>query len=126
MFEYHRFWIQFHYSRYEYVIAPSNTTNSSKPNHLDLLVDKLGLKHSGINLVSNAPIKQALCNSKDRRKIRDHIALEKLPQKRTTKILIIDDIVTTGNTLEAIADQIKPFVDHIEALCLAGTLTNHK
>ncbi|UPU40294.1 phosphoribosyltransferase [Erysipelothrix sp. Poltava] len=38
----------------------------------------------------------------------------------------MDDIVTTGNTLEAIADQIKPFANHIEALCLAGTLTKLK
>ncbi|MDE8118363.1 phosphoribosyltransferase family protein [Erysipelothrix rhusiopathiae] len=76
--------------------------------------------------MNNAPIKQAHCNSKERRRIRNYITLEKTPLKKTTKILIIDDIVTTGNTLEAIANQIKPFANHIEALCLAGTLTKLK
>ncbi len=128
LFEYHRLWIRLHYVGYHYVIAPShqNTTKSSKKNHLENLVENIGLKCSGINLINTAPIKQAQCNAQQRCLIRNHIQLEKVLHTKTKKILIIDDIVTTGNTLETIAGQLSPYVNQIEALCLAGTLPNHK
>ncbi|WP_244264590.1 ComF family protein [Erysipelothrix tonsillarum] len=128
LFTYHRYWIRYYYRKFMFVVSPSHacTTNSSKENHLDFLLRNIGLKRSAIEFDNWAPQKQANLSAADRSRIREHIKIRNIPANVYDRILIIDDIVTTGNTLEAIANQLRPYANHVEALCLAGSRPNLK
>lgn len=65
-----------------------------------------------INLKSNdlikkvTPYKQADHNKRDRTKIKEHLIIENVDLIRNKKILIVDDVMTTGSTLKAMVDLI--------------------
>ena len=90
------------YKGYVLVPAPSSKDEDTDRefNHVVEIFRFLNLPY--YHLVNkNSKFKQAENTAKNRKTIIDHFTVESLEQIRDKKVLIVDDVMTTGSTLKA-------------------------
>ena len=115
--------IKIRYKGYKIIPAPSYIKDDEYRgfNHVIEAFKNLGLEILPI-IEKTAHHKQAENNSKKRKEIKKYLALKNEISLENQKILIVDDIYTTGATMKAmikLAEKLKPKV--IKVLVLAKT-----
>lgn len=117
---FHPYWS--YYFRQHLVVLVPSTKDSRKRrrfDHIELLAIESGFKnihrvfeHKGIQ-------QQALKKTKERVGVRKEIVLTNKKIIRNKKILILDDIITSGNTVIACVELLKPYAKSIDVLTIA-------
>lgn len=100
------------YKGYSIVLAPSNKEDEIKRgfNHLEEIFKVLQLPI--IKCVKkNKKWKQSDKKKEEREKIQDIIKIDKTLLKGVKKVLVVDDILTTGSTIKAIVSQLPTNID---------------
>ena len=115
--------IKLRYKSYKIIPAPSYIKNDEYRgfNHVIEAFKNLGLEILPI-IEKTAHHKQAENNSKKRKEIKKYLALKNEISLEKQKVLIVDDIYTTGATMKAmikLVEKLKPKV--IKVLVLAKT-----
>ena len=112
-------YLKFHLKYWGYVIvlAPSSQENRSYRPNKELVKD-LKLEVIDDVFVKLKSYKQSEMSLKQRADVKDVIALKNVHQIRNKKVLIFDDICTTGNTLKACHDLISCEVSQIRLFTL--------
>ena len=100
--------LSIYYKGYIVVPAPSYHIDDDNRgfNHVEEIYKSFNLKI--IDCVKKiSPHKQAGLKKKQRLEIEHHLIIENPEQLRGEKVLIVDDVMTTGSTLKAMIDLIK-------------------
>ena len=106
--EYYANYLNFKFNGYYIVPAPS-TENSDKErgfNHVEEMFNCLNLKKCDC-LVKTEHYNQSEQSYKDRKKIKNYIRLKENTNLKNKKLLLVDDICTTGSSLRAAIELIK-------------------
>lgn len=107
---------------YRKTIAPSTNTSDLERgfNHVEEICKSSGIRVEKL-FIKTSEWKQSDKNFKERSLVKKHISITK--QKLAKRYLIIDDIVTSGNTLIACADLLKSRgVKRVVLLAMANNL----
>jgi len=106
------------YRNYQIVLAPSskNKENIRGFNHLKLMFDSYGIDTLDLfEKMNNVNQKDLVFD--DRKKILDNIKLKK--ENKLKKVLVVDDVVTSGYTMLAISKLLAEKCDEIKYFTLA-------
>ena len=115
--------IKFRYKGYKIIPAPSYFKDDEKRgfNHVVEVFKNLGLEILPI-VVKTARHKQAENNSKNRKDVRKFLALKSHVSLEKEKVLIVDDIYTTGATMKSVINLVEKLnPKEIRVLVLAKT-----
>lgn len=110
-------YIKYKYYGYKIIFIPSSSIKLQKRgfNHLKLIFDEVKLEK-----VEGLKMKQELVqegkNLSQRRMMADNYIYE---GPYLNKVLIIDDVLTSGSSMAGAIKAIKPYANRIKALCLA-------
>lgn len=98
----YRLFLQFKYLGYHMVLVPSYYQDDIDRgfNHVNEIFKFIKLKKLNI-LTKTSHIKQSDGTIQQREKIGDHLAIDKNVDLTNKRILLVDDISTSGNTLKA-------------------------
>ena len=75
-------------------------------NHVETIFSKVGLPMVNV-LEKTSHFKQANNTGKDRKNIKDYLKIKQLSTLRHKRILIVDDVYTTGSTMKAFIELVK-------------------
>lgn len=112
-------YINFRYFNYHLLLAPSSKSKTTKRgfNHLEKMFSSVWLKRvKGLNAIND--INQQGKSSYQRSLMKDNY---KYTGPKLNKVLIVDDLSTTGSTLRGIYKAIKPYSKRVKFLVLAKT-----
>lgn len=110
--------IRLKYLGYKILYVPSSVDKLNKRgfNHLKLIFEHLGFKE-----IKGLKKKEELCQANkniiQREKMIDNFYYE---GNKLDKVLIVDDVCTTGSSLKGVYKAIKNHCNHVEALVLAS------
>ena len=113
-------WIKKKYKGYSIVLAPSNDDVEKKRGfcHLEEIFKKLNM-----NIVKsfkkNKKWKQSDKKLNERKGIQNVIKIDKNMLNEVKKVLIVDDVLTSGSTIKTMVSQMSPDID-IKVLVLAS------
>jgi competence protein ComFC len=109
------------YRDYDVVLMPSSVEKTKQRGfvHLQKMIEPLGLKVVQDAVWKTADVKQATMNKANRSSIKDIIQVDLKRFNPSMKILLIDDVCTTGETLLAVFNLIRSYVLVIEAVVFA-------
>ena len=116
------------YKGWHIVFIPSYYLDDEKRgfNHVKAIFECLKLNELPI-LKKKISHKQSSQSSKDRRKISDVLEIDEKYNLKDKKILVVDDIITTGSTLFTAIELIKKYSPKkIEVLVVAKTIMRSK
>lgn len=102
-----------------FLLVPNHDSNENV--HLRACFRWFRIFETDMVVRNKSVIKQSRKGRAERLLIKNDISLIKPPSKRIKRLLIIDDIYTTGATIEAIIACAKPYCDSIKVLCFART-----
>lgn len=105
-----------------YVLMPSSTKKTSERGFfaLEMMVKPYVINYC-CPLVKTKNIKQSLQRAKQRKEIDKAIQLQDIKDITNKKVILIDDVCTTGNTLLAAYRLIKPHALSVKAITFAFT-----
>ncbi len=120
--------LKYFYLGYKVALAPSHVSHDLERGFRP--VEEM-FKALGLPLIDpfekTSPIKQVELNVEERKKVSKHIKLKKDINLKNQKILLVDDIMTTGSTLKAMVEILKEEkVKKIKILVVAKTMLNEK
>ena len=116
----HPYW-SYYFRNHQVVLVPSTKQSKLRRgfDHVELLALKSGFtkihhvfEHTGLN-------QQALKNKSERVKVLKEIKLVNIQAVKGKRILILDDIVTSGNTVLACEELLKPYALSVDVLSIA-------
>ena len=109
------------YNDYVVVCVPSTPSALKERgfDHCHLLATTLGLPVLKGVLSKKDVQKQLNVNKPERLKVRDNFVLNSLEDLEGKKVILLDDIVTSGASMMACYDLIKPYCKKVRGLCLA-------
>ena len=116
----HPYWA--HYFRNHLVVLVPSTQGSTLRrgfNHVELLAQVSGFKNIHHVFEHLGTQQQAMKKDEDRVGVKKEIILINPDVLQDKKILILDDIITSGNTVLACAELIKPYAQSIDVLTIA-------
>ena len=101
--------LKIRFAGYSVIPAPSNEAEDEKRgyNHVVEIAKSLDLPILPL-LFKNKPFKQSARSFSERRKVRDDLSLKNGSPIVGKKILLMDDVVTTGETMKAMIDLVRP------------------
>lgn len=105
------------YHSYKLLLAPSSKSKLEKRgfNHLEGIFEPIKLERiNGLRMIND--LCQEGKNYEERSKMKNNYIYE---GERIDKLLIVDDVLTTGSTLMGIFNALNPKVDKIKVLSLA-------
>lgn len=110
-------YIEFKYRKYSLIYMPSSITklNERGFNHLDLIFKELKLEKSNGLRYEDELIQEGK-SKKDREKMINNFIYE---GKKLGKVLIVDDVLTTGSSIKGAYLALKPYCSQIKGLVLA-------
>lgn len=110
-------YLKIKYFDYRVVYVPSTKKKFEKRgfDHLKLIFNSLDLKEAGSLLIKEDLVQEGK-NLKEREKMKNNYCFE---GKYHKKILIIDDVCTTGSSLIGAYNALKGYCDDIKAIVLA-------
>ena len=120
--------LEFKYLGYTLTYAPSSKEDDTKRgyNHVKEIFSCLPNKKVKL-FIKKDNYKQSDIKYKDRNKIIDHIALVKENLKGIKRVLIVDDVLTSGNTLKACASLLyKEGIKDIQFLTISKVVENNR
>ena len=120
--------LEFKYLGYTLTYAPSSKEDDTKRgyNHVEEIFSSLPNKKVKL-FIKKDNYKQSDIKYKDRNKIIDHIALIKENLKGIKRVLIVDDVLTSGNTLKACASLLyKEGIKDIQFLTISKVVENNR
>ena len=106
--DYYKTYLRFHYFNYVIVPAPSAFEADKERgfNHVVEMFKVLGLEIVPC-IKKTANIKQSSLHAEERKNIKDYLSFNNEYNITNKNILIVDDVLTTGSTLNAIINLIK-------------------
>ena len=110
-------YIKYKYFNYQILLVPSSINKLEKRgfNHLELI-----FKDVGLDIIDGLKMKENLIQEGksllDRKKMIDNYEYE---GPKLNKVLIVDDVLTTGSSIMGVYKAIKPYTNKIKALTLA-------
>lgn len=110
-------YINIRYHSYKLLLAPSSKSKLEKRgfNHLEGIFEPIKLERiNGLRMIND--LCQEGKNYEERSKMKNNYIYE---GERIDKLLIVDDVLTTGSTLMGIFNALNPKVDRIKVLSLA-------
>ena len=116
------------YTGYTIIPAPSfeEEDRIREFNHVDEIFSKLGLEVIKC-IKKNSPFKQASHNSNERSEISKHLELIGDIDLYSKKVLLVDDVYTTGSTMKAMIKLIEPLKPKkIKILVISKTILKPK
>ena len=126
--EYFKDDLEFKYLGYTLTYAPSSKEDDTKRgyNHVEEIFSCLPNKKVKL-FIKKDNYKQSDIKYKDRNKIIDHIALIKENLKGIKRVLIVDDVLTSGSTLKACASLLyKEGIKDIQFLTISKVVENNR
>ena len=98
------------YSGYDLIPAPSFEEDDEKRgfNHIIKIFSALNLNFIPC-IKKTSPFKQASHKSNERSEVGKHLIIENGKFLKNKKILLVDDVYTTGSTMQAMINLIKPY-----------------
>lgn len=120
--------LEFKYLGYTLTYAPSSKEDDTKRgyNHVKEIFSCLPNKKVKL-FIKKDNYKQSDIKYKDRNKIIDHIALIKENLKGIKRVLIVDDVLTSGSTLKACASLLyKEGIKDIQFLTISKVVENNR
>lgn len=101
--------LKIRFAGYSVIPAPSNEAEDEKRgyNHVVEIAKSLDLPILPL-LFKNKPFKQSARSFSERRKVKDDLSLKNGSPIVREKILLMDDVVTTGETMKAMIDLVRP------------------
>lgn len=120
--------LEFKYLGYTLTYAPSSKEDDTKRgyNHVEEIFSCLPNKKVKL-FIKKDNYKQSDIKYKDRNKIINHIALIKENLKGIKRVLIVDDVLTSGNTLKACASLLyKEGIKDIQFLTISKVVENNR
>lgn len=118
--------LMFRYRGFVVVPIPSNKEADLERgfNHVETIFESVGFKLTKI-LEKRGDFKQALHNSKERGEISKHLFLKENLNLENSKILLVDDVITTGSTMHRAIELIKTLKPKkIEVLVMSKRMLN--
>ena len=109
-------YIKFRYHGYRILYVPSSKekTKDRGFNHLKEIFDPLHFEEAkGLRMIED--INQVGKNFNERKKMETNYIYE---GERLEKVLIVDDVYTTGSSLMGVYRVVKPFTKHVKAIIL--------
>ena len=110
-------YIKYKYFNYQILLVPSSINKLEKRgfNHLELI-----FKDVGLDIIDGLKMKENLIQEGksllDRKRMIDNYEYE---GPKLNKVLIVDDVLTTGSSIMGVYKAIKPYANKIKALTLA-------
>lgn len=120
--------LEFQYLGYTLTYAPSSKEDDTKRgyNHVEEIFSSLPNKKVKL-FIKKDNYKQSDVKYKDREKIINHIALIKENLKGIKRVLIVDDVLTSGSTLKACASLLyKEGIKDIKFLTVSKVVENNR
>ena len=109
-FNYYCLYIKLKYFSYHIVLVPSSESKIKKRgfNHLKCMCDQFNLPYLDV-LYKDDTLDQKKKNINQRKNVSKYIHIKNGELIKDKKILIIDDVFTTGNSIKASINLIKPY-----------------
>lgn len=105
--EYYSQYLNFKFNSYEIIPAPSSSKSDKERgfNHVEEMFKNINLKINKC-IHKTKQIKQADLTTKEREKISSYLTIDNVDLRRK-KILLVDDVYTTGSTIKAMIKLVK-------------------
>jgi len=119
----HKYALKKKYSKYTFLCVPSNEIDNKKRgyNHVEEIAYTISSKVMS-PFLKTREWKQSSKKREERRKIESYIKLENEEVKKIRKVVIIDDIYSTGNTIKTCIRQLNSKSD-IKVLCICRNVS---
>lgn len=116
----HPYW-SFRFRNHCVVLVPSTEGSKTRRgfDHIELLAEKSGFKNIFKVFEHKGLEQQALKEKSQRSKVQEEIFLTNKELIKNKKVLILDDIITSGNTILACEKLLRPHVLSVEVLTIA-------
>lgn len=108
------------YNDYVVVYVPSTQTSFSRRgfDHMKMIASCMGLEVLDNVLSKMESPKQSLLNFEERRDVSKYLKVKNIDNIKDRKVILIDDVVTTGSSLKACYDLISPYCRKIKVIGL--------
>lgn len=108
------------YDGYTIVYVPSSEKKNKNRTFIALEEIFSNLTLNKVNcLYKISDIKQNIKSMNERSEISKHIVIDKTKLKNIEKVLLVDDVCTSGNSIKAAYTLLKEYINIIEVLCVA-------
>lgn len=116
----YEFLLRLRYHNYVFIGAPSSQDMLQIRGYYPVyeILKAIDLKTDTGVLMKTENVKQSLQDGKLRKSIKDYIVIHNLEFVRNKKVVLFDDLVTTGSTLRACYDLLIPHVDKLAVIAL--------
>lgn len=117
-----RWRVLFFYHDYVVISVPSSKERILERgfDHASLLAKSLGLEYIDNVLENRSEIRQAEKTREERMKIKDSIYIKNIHLIQGKKVLLVDDVMTTGSTMLACHELLKASCEKVVGLCVAN------